>query len=88
MLNERATWLPRPAFPVNGERLREPLTVPVEVVVDITGRVVSARAAGGPPALRRAAERAARLATFLPFYVAGRPVKSRGVINYAFNYLP
>jgi hypothetical protein len=88
VLNERATWLPRPAFPVNGERLQEPLTVPVEVVVDITGRVVSARAQGGPPALRKAAERAARRATFLPFYAAGRPVRSRGVINYAFNYLP
>lgn len=88
VLNDRATWLPRPAFPVGGERLKEPFTVSVEVVVDITGRVVSARALGGPQPLRDSAERAARLATFLPLYVAGRPVKARGVINYAFNFLP
>ena len=88
VLNERATWLPRPAFPVTGERLAKPLTVSVEVVIDITGRVVSAHATGGPPSLRDSAERAARLATFLPLYVAGRPVRARGVINYAFNFLP
>ena len=88
VLNERATWLPRPAFPVGVERLKEPLTVSVEVVIDITGRVVSARATSGPKALRDSAERAARLATFLPVYVAGRPVRARGVINYTFNFLP
>lgn len=88
VLNDRATWFPKPAFPVRGERLAEPITVSVEVVIDITGRVVAAQAREGPKALRESAVRAARLATFLPLYVAGRPVRSKGLINYTFNYLP
>jgi Gram-negative bacterial TonB protein C-terminal len=88
VLNTRTTALPKPAFPVNGKRLDEPVTVAVEVVVDITGRVVEAHAGSGPEALREASERAARRASFLPFYVAGRPVRARGLINYTFDYLP
>lgn len=88
VLNDRAAWLPKPAFPIKGDRLAEPVTVSVEVVVDITGRVVAAEAREGPKALRESAVSAARLATFLPFYVDGRPVRSKGLINYTFNYLP
>jgi len=88
VLNERATWLPPPAFPVGRRRLESPVTVAVEVVIDITGRVLSARARGGPAALREPAENAARRATFLPSYVAGRPVGAKGLINYTFNFLP
>lgn len=88
VLNTRTTALPKPAFPVSGKRLDEPLTVTVEVVVDITGRVVEARAQSGPEALRETSESAARRASFLPFYVAGRPVRARGLINYTFDYLP
>jgi hypothetical protein len=88
VLNTRTNALPKPAFPVNWRRLAEPVTVAVEVVVDITGRVVSAHAQSGPEALREPSENAARRATFLPFYVAGRPVKARGVINYTFEFLP
>ena len=88
LLNARATWLPQPAYPVGNRILDTPYTVVVEVTLDITGRVVGAKAKNGPPALRDSAERAARLAAFLPFYVAGRPVRARGAINYSFNYLP
>lgn len=87
-LNARATWLPQPAYPVGSRILDTPYTVAVEVTLDITGRVVGARAQNGPAALREAAERAARLAAFLPFYVSGRPVRAKGIINYSFNYLP
>jgi hypothetical protein len=88
VLNARTDVLPKPAFPVSGMRLDEPVTVTVEVVLDITGRVVEARAQSGPEALRETSERAARRASFLPFYVAGRPVRARGLINYTFDYLP
>jgi hypothetical protein len=88
LLNGRATWLPQPAYPVGGRILDTPYTVAVEVTLDITGRVVGAQAQNGPPALRDAAERAARLAAFLPFYVSGRPVRAKGIINYSFSYLP
>lgn len=88
VLNERTTALPKPAFPVSWKRLDEPITVTVEVVIDITGRVSAARARSGPEALLEPAESAARRATFLPFYVAGRPVRARGLINYTFDFLP
>ena len=88
LLNARATWLPQPAYPVANKRLETPYTVAVEVTLDITGRVVGAQAKNGPAQLRDAAEHAARLAAFIPFYVAGRPVRARGIINYSFNYLP
>jgi len=88
VLNNRTTELPRPSYPVSRKQLDVPVTVKVEVVVDITGRVVSAQAQSGPEALREPAESAARRAVFLPFYVAGRPVKARGLINYTFDFLP
>jgi len=89
VLNARTTELPKPAFPVSGLRLDKPLTVTVEVVVDITGRVASARAlASAPESLRETAENAARRALFLPFYVGGRPVMAKGLINYSFDFLP
>jgi len=44
---------------------------------------IGVRAQNGPAQLRDAAERAARLAAFLPFYVAGRPVRARGIIHQA-----
>lgn len=87
-LNNRTDELPKPSFPVSWKRLDEPVTVTVEVVVDITGRVVEAKAQDGLEALREPAESAARRATFLPFYVAGRPVRARGSITYTFDFLP
>jgi hypothetical protein len=87
-LNDRATSLPKPAFPITGKRLEEPITVSVEVVVDQTGRVAEAKAQNGPPALREAAEVAARRATFFPFYEEGRPVRARGWLNFGFLFAP
>lgn len=87
-LNNRTNELPKPSFPVSWKRLDVPITVTVEVVVDITGRVVEAQAQNGPDALREPSESAARRATFLPFYVAGRPVRARGLITYTFDFLP
>lgn len=88
LLNNRTTVLPKAAFPVSWKRLEAPITVTVEVIIDITGRVSQARAQNGPEALREPAESAARRASFLPFYVAGRPVRARGLINYTFDFLP
>jgi len=88
VLNDLTTELPKPSYPVSRKRLDVPVTVTVEVVVDVTGRVESAQAQGGPEALREPAESAARRAVFLPFYVAGHPVKARGLINYTFEFLP
>jgi hypothetical protein len=88
VLNDHATSLPHPAFPVSGRRLDKPITVSVEVVVDQTGLVVEADAPDAPPSLRKVAEDAARRATFFPFYSEGRPVRARGRLNYGFYFAP
>lgn len=88
VLNGRTTELPKPAYPVSWRRLEVPLTVTVEVTIDITGRVAAARAQNGPEALRDSAEHAARRALFLPFYVAGHPVRAQGSLTYTFDFLP
>ena len=58
--------------------------VVVEVVVDETGKVVSANATSGPSALKDAAVQAALKARFSPTKLSGQPVKVSGIINYKF----
>lgn len=87
LINEKALNLPRPAYPVSGAR-PSAVVVTVEVVVDETGRVISARATEGPRALWAAAESAARRAGFFPFREGGRPVRARGLLAYTFPFDP
>jgi protein TonB len=63
-------------------------TVTVEVVLDETGKVVSATASSGPQILRDAAVQAALKARFSPTKLSGQPVKVAGVINYKFALVP
>ena len=56
-----------------------------EVVIDVNGRVISAKSTGGPQLLRAAAERAAMGARFTPTLLTGQPVKVTGQINYNFS---
>ncbi len=58
--------------------------VSVEVVVDETGKVISAVASSGPTALREVAVQAALRARFSPTKLSGQPVKVSGLINYKF----
>lgn len=84
VLNGRALSLPAPAYPEMAKRARTTGTVVVEVVIDVSGRVISAKALSGPEMLRDAAERAAMLAKFAPALLSGQPVKITGTINYNF----
>jgi len=89
VLNDKALSLPAPASLITGKHSATPILITVMVVVDETGRVVSAEATGGPAQLRTAAEGAARLAGFLPFRDANkRPIKVRGLLRYSFAYQP
>jgi protein TonB len=63
-------------------------TVSVDVVLDESGKVVSAVATSGPTILREAAVQAARRARFSPTKLSGQPVKVSGVINYKFALAP
>jgi TonB family protein len=85
VLNGAAIDLPKPEYPEIAKRTRAGGTVSVEVVIDETGKVVSARASSGPPMLRDAAVKAALRARFSPTKLSGQPVKIAGLLNYNFN---
>lgn len=85
-LNDKTADLPKPAYPVGPRAAARPVKVTVEVVIDQTGRVVSAKARGGTRLLQKLAEEAASRAAFLPFTVEGRPVRAKGFIEYGFRF--
>jgi protein TonB len=84
VLNGKAVSLPAPLYPEIAKRARTTGIVSVEVVIDVSGRVISAKAVSGPEMLRNAAEHAAMQAKFAPALLSGQPVKVTGTINYNF----
>jgi TonB family protein len=88
ILNGRALNLPPPTYPDAAKRAHASGLVEVEVVIDVNGKVISAKAVRGPALLMQAAEMAARLARFTPTLLSGQPVKVVGVINYNFSLQP
>ena len=85
MLNGKAISKPAPPYPPIAKAARASGTVTVQIVVDESGRVISASAVSGHPLLRAAAESAARQARFSPTLLSGQPVKVSGVITYNFQ---
>lgn len=59
--------------------------VTVSVTLDAEGNVTSAKAQGGHPFLRQAAEEAARKSKFKPATFGGAPIKATGFIIYNFT---
>jgi len=88
VLNGTALTLPPPIYPDAAKRMRTAGTVTVEVVLDESGKVVSAIATSGPTMLRDSAVQAALKARFSPTKLSGQPVKVSGVINYKFALVP
>jgi TonB family protein len=88
VLNGTALSLPAPVYPDAAKRMRTSGTVVVDVVLDESGRVVSATASSGPAMLRDAAVQAALKARFSPTKLSGQPVKVSGTINYKFALVP
>jgi len=84
VLNGIALSLPSPIYPETARRLRTAGVVTVDVVVDETGKVISAVATSGPSLLRDVAVQAALRARFSPTKLSGQPVKVSGLINYKF----
>jgi TonB family protein len=84
VLNGTAINLPAPTYPDAARRMRVAGMVSIDVVVDETGKVISAVATGGPALLRDAAVQAALHARFSPTKLSGQPVKVSGQINYKF----
>ena len=88
VLNGTAISLPAPVYPDAAKRMRTSGVVEVNVVLDESGKVVSATASSGPAILREAAVLAALKARFSPTKLSGQPVKVSGVINYKFALVP
>jgi TonB family protein len=79
-----AISLPKPIYPEMAKRIRLQGQVNVQVLVDETGRVVSAKAVSGHPLLLVEAQRAALQARFSPTRLGEQTVKVSGVITYNF----
>jgi protein TonB len=84
VLNSKALSLPKPAYPPLAKQIGQHGTVTVQVLIDETGRVISAQAIGGPPLLIAEAKKAALQARFSPTIIGEQPVKVSGVITYNF----
>jgi len=83
-LNGKAIDLPKAVYPDQARKSHAGGTVQVQVLVDETGKVVSARASFGPEVLREAAVNAAMRARFKPMIVDGAAVKVSGILTYDF----
>ncbi|MDX6576747.1 MAG: hypothetical protein QOE96_2700 [Blastocatellia bacterium] len=84
ILNSKALQLPTPKYPAEAKKAQAFGEVQVKVLIDETGKVISAEAMFGPESLRQAAVDAARLARFKPTIVDGAAVKVSGILTYDF----
>ena len=80
----QAISLPKPAYPPAARAIRAQGAVTVQIVVDETGKVISAQAVSGHFTLRQTAEQAAYQARFRPTTLGGQPVKVSGTITFNF----
>jgi TonB family protein len=85
IINGFAIFLPKPPYPVMAKQIHLQGLVSVQVLLDETGKVVSARAVSGHPILSHAAVSAAYQARFSPTSIGNQPVKVSGVITYNFT---
>lgn len=84
VVNGRAKKLVKPLYPFTARADKISGTVVVKVVIDETGKVISALPAGGPPPLFKESVEAAKKSRFEPTLVCGTPTKVVGIITYVF----
>jgi protein TonB len=84
VLNGLALVLPKPAYPPIAKQAGIQGAVNVQVLVDESGRVISAKAVSGSPLLMHAAQQAALSARFSPTKLGEQAMKVSGVITYNF----
>ena len=82
LLNDRAIKVPQPRYPKAVRSANARGIVTVQVLIDMTGHVVSASALNGPPIMKAAAVQAARQAEFDPFIINGEAKMVSGVLTY------
>lgn len=79
-----ALSLPKPTYTAIAKQARAQGSVSVQVLIDETGRVISAKALSGSPFLTVEAQKAAMQARFAPTLLSNKPVKVSGIITYNF----
>jgi TonB family protein len=79
-----ALVLPKPVYPQMAKMMHLQGKVNVQVLIDETGKVISARTLDGHPMFREVAQTAAFQARFSPTRLGDQPVKVSGVITYNF----
>ena len=84
ILVSRATSLPQPPYPQIAKQAGIQGSVNVQILVDESGKVISAHAISGSAMLTHAAEDAAKRARFTPTILNDQAVKVQGVIIYNF----
>ena len=84
VLNSQAILLPKPIYPRMAVQIKLQGMVTVQVLIDETGKVISAKAISGHPLSVPEAQRAALQARFSPTLISDQPVKVSGVITYNF----
>lgn len=84
VLNGEALSLPKPPYPAIAKQLHIQGSVNVQVVINETGKVISAKAVSGNAALTGAAQQAALQARFSPTRLGEQAVKVSGIITYNF----
>jgi periplasmic protein TonB len=85
VLNSEAISLPKPIYPPIAKQTRTQGVVTVQILIDETGKVISAKAVAGHPLLIPEAQKAALRAVFSPTLISDQPVKVSGVITYRFE---
>jgi protein TonB len=84
VLQGKAISLPRPNYPPMARQIRLQGQVTVQVLIDESGKVISAKAVTGHPLFIAETIRAAQQARFSPTMLGGQAVKVSGVITYNF----
>ena len=75
----------QPIYPELARRMKVTGTVHVAIVVDTTGKVISAKAVDGATVLRGSAELAVKQWRFKPATMNGMPVTGSGTVSVVFN---
>jgi len=75
----------QPYYPDLARRMNVTGTVHVAIVVDTTGKVISAKAIDGSPVLQGSAERAVKQWRFKPSTMNGKPVSGSGTVSIVFS---
>ncbi len=84
VITSQAISLPKPTYPSIAKQVHIQGSVNVQVLIDESGKVISAKTVSGHPLLAAAAQQAAMQARFSPTFLGDQAMKVSGVITYNF----